>query len=338
MEATHDKKIHLLFAWAYALTLGLALYFAKAMPTVHSPIYLVLLWAGVGLGLGLALRPMMGRGISIFLLFAILQGGLGFVFAKFLFAWPLKESLAYPAGALMACVALWMVRDRMSSNFQALILGGFLAGGLVVALRLAGIPGGLAYTLALLNSYYPGIKILSDSGESQGLWLRAIFLTALLATGRAAIQYYLVQSQYANLGVVITHPYSYVALFGGLVLPFLAVSCSREKILAPALWVPLLAIVVPLALGTFVHVRPMGGFLLGLVTAAFLTGLLFEEVIALGLLQTLAMATVVFALPLFKNFSDLSRIVRLEILAGLLVAAILIYLAVQRGRASRVGA
>jgi hypothetical protein len=333
-----SKKIHLLFVWGYALVLGAALYFAKAMGTVHSPIYLVLLLAGLGLGLGLGLRPLLSRGLIVFLLFELLQGGLAFIFARFLFAWPWQGSLAYPAGALMACLALWMVRGRENSNFLALILGAFLAGGLVVTLRLAGIPGGLAYTLALLNSYYPGAKLLSDDKESKGLWIRALFLTALLAVGRAVIQYYLVESQYANLGVVITHPYSYVALFGGLVLPFLAVSCSREKILAPALWVPLLAVIVPLSLGVFVHVRPMGGFLLGLVTAGFLTGLLFEEIVALGLLQTLAMATVTLALPLFKHFSDLSRVVRLEILAGLLVVAVVVYLSVLRSKTSRVGA
>jgi hypothetical protein len=140
------------------------------------------------------------------------------------------------------------------------------------------------------------------------------------------------------LGVVITHPYTYVALFSALVLPFLAVTCSREKILPPALWIPLLAILLPLALGVFVHVRPMGGFLLGLVTAVYLAGLLYEEILALGLLQTLAMGSVILALPFFKTTSDLSRVIRLEILAGLLVIAVIVYLGVQRSKTSRVGA
>jgi hypothetical protein len=336
MELSDKQKTRLIFVWGHGLALGAALYFAKAMPTIHPAVYLVLLFTEVGFVLGLALRPMMTRGMHMFLLFQVLQGGLAFVFAKFLFGLPLQESLAYPAGALMAYIALWMVRDRTVSNFQTLILGAFLAGGLALALRLGGIPGGLAYGLAVLNSYFPGTKILSDATEAQGLWKRALFLTALLAVGRAAIQYYLVQSNYAHLGIVITHPYSYVALVAGLVLPFLAVSCGREKILSPALWVPWLGILLPLALGIFLHARPMAGFLLGLVTAVFLAGLLYEEIIPLGLLHNLCIGSAVLALPLFRKFSDLSRVIRLEILAGLLVLAVLIYLGVQRSRSSRV--
>jgi hypothetical protein len=338
MAMNTDHKTRLIFVWGHGLLLGAALYFAKAMPTIRPAVILVLLFAEVGVVLGLAMRPLMTRGMFMFLLFQVLQGGLAFVFAKFLFGLPLQESLAYPGGALMACIALWMVRDRPVSNFQTLILGAFLAGGLALALRLGGIPGGLAYGLAVLNSYYPGNKILSGATEAQGLWKRALFLTALLAVGRAALQYYLVQSNYANLGVVITHPYTYIALVSGLVLPFLAVSCSREKILSPVLWIPVLGILLPLALGIFFHARPMAGFLLGLVTATFITGLLYEELIPLGLLHNLAIGTAVLALPLFRKFSDLSRVVRLEILAGMLVVAVLIYLITQRSKASRVGA
>lgn len=336
MEPNHKKSTHLLFTWGYLLVLGGALYFAKAMPGVHKTTYLVLLLAVTGLVLGILFRVLLSRGSVLFFLFQILQGGLAFVFAKFLFGQPLQESLAYPAGAVAACFAFWLLNSGTGSNFGILILGAFLAGGMAVDLRLAGIPGALLFALALLNSFYPGDRALSERVPAQRLWIRAIFLTALLAAGRAAIQYYLVQSNYANLGVVITHPYTYVALVAGLVLPFLAVTCTREKILAPAFWIPLMGVLIPLALGVFFHVRPMAGFLLGLVTAVFLAGLLYDELVALGLLQTLAMLGVVFALPLFKHTSDWSRIIRLEILAGLLVLAVLFYLGVQRSKASRV--
>lgn len=334
MELSHNKHLHLLFIWGYVLVLGAALYFAKAMPGVHSPLYLVLLLAGAGFLLGILFLPLMGRGGLLFFLFQILQGAVAFAFAKFLFGQPLQESLAYPAGAVMACFIFWMLRSGTGSNFGILILGAFLAGGVALTLRLGGVPGALVYGLALLNGFYPGHKALATNTTAQHLWVRAIFLTALLAVGRAAIQYYLVQSNYANLGVVITHPYTYVALVAGLVLPFLAVTCTREKILAPAFWLPLLGVLLPLALGVFFHVRPMAGFLLGLVTAAFLAGLLYEEWVSLGLLQTLAMFAVVFALPLFKHTGDLSRVLRLEILGGILILAALFW--VLRSKASRV--
>lgn len=336
MTSLFKQKTQLLFIWGYALTLAASLYFAKALTTVHSPLYLVAWLAGGGLALGLGLSTLGEKGFPVFLLFQILQGGLAFVAAKYLFDLPLLESLAYPAGAALAPVVLGVVSWGGPGIFPALITGGFLAGGLAVALRLGGISGGLALSLAFFNSYYLGNKVLPADPNPRGLWQRAVFLLALLAVGRAVVQYYLVESHYANLGVVITHPYTYVALFAGILLPFLGLSLSKEDILSPVVWIPLLGILLPLTMGIFVHVRPMAGFLLALVTGGFLAGLIYESELQMGIFQTLAMFTTALSLPLFKTLGNLSRWVRLEILGGILIVAVLIYLGVQGSRSSRV--
>ena len=126
--------------------------------------------------------------------------------------------------------------------------------------------------------------------------------------------------------MVITHPYTYLALFTGLFLPALGWATQKEKSLNPYLTLVLLGVALPLVLGIFIHVRPMAGFLLGMVTSSFLFGILFAETFFLGLLSYLSMAAVVWGLPLFKSLSNISRWVRLEILAGIFLVAIIIVL------------
>ena len=62
-------------------------------------------------------------------------------------------------------------------------------------------------------------KLCGVRRKFEPFWQSPAFCFPLLAVARAAIQYYLLESNYASLGVVITHPYTFVALFAGIFLP-----------------------------------------------------------------------------------------------------------------------
>ena len=312
------------YIWSYLVTLGVALYFSKALGTVHPPIYLVLALAGLGLLLGLALLAAMKNKMG-FVVFQVLQGGLAFLLAFYFFKTGWMAALAYPAGAVLGLIILWILAGNFSNTVSGVLLAGALAGGLAISLRLGEVPGGLFFALALLNGYFLGMSCFPDHQGARDIFPKALFFASVLAVGRGAIQYYLLTSNYAHLGVVITHPYTYLALCAGFFVPALAWATHQEKLLPDWLSVVLLGIALPLLLGVFIHVRPMAGFLLGLVTSSFLFGLMFRNSLLQGLIAYLAMAGVVWGYPLFLKVSNLSRWIRLEILGGIFLLALILF-------------
>lgn len=310
------------FLWSYLAVLGTAVYFARALDATYPGIYLVLSLTGLGLLLGLAFSRLLKNFTGI-ISFNLLQGALAFVLSYFLFRVGWKGSLAYPTGALVGIGLAWVLRLHYSPRLTGLLLSGFLASGFAVSLRLLEVPGGLFFALALLNSYWLGLAGHESSPDDQSLWIRALFFGSLLAVGRAAIQFYLVKSNYANLGVVITHPYTYLALYAGIFIPLLGWVLQKENLLHPIWGVVLLGLVLPFILGIYIHVRPMAGFLLGLVTASFLIGLMVPKTLSYALISYFSLGTVVLALPLFKSLANLSRWIRLEILGGLFILGLL---------------
>ncbi len=326
-----NRKICLgALAFAYLVNLGAALYFTKTISTLHSAWLMTFLLAGVGLAVGFGFSLISesasaGTRLVVALVFAGVHGLLAYALSHYYFQLPWQSALAYPVGALVAWVVFALLICRYPSGISAVVAAAFLALGLVVALRLGGVWGGLIYSLGLLNSALPGNRWLEARDEVAGeLWRRALFFAALLAAGRAAIQYYLLQSNYAALGVVVTLPYTYIGLFAGIFLPALLWVASRERWLHPALLLVLLGVIFPLALGVFIHVRPFAAYLLGLTTASFLFGLLFVDTYAMGILTYLNLGVGVFGLPLFTKLSGLSRVMRLEILGVLVIMLFLI--------------
>ncbi|MFO1463329.1 MAG: hypothetical protein U1F66_06095 [bacterium] len=336
------KKSMAALSWAYAANLAAALYFSKSLSVLHSAYLLTGLLALVGLGIGAGFSMVGGKegqggaGKLVFaLIFSAAHGGVAYALARYGFNLDWQTSLAYPIGALVAWVVFAALSCRYPQGLSALLAAAFLAAGLVIALRLGSVWGGLAYGFGILNACLPGGKWLGRETESGQLWGRAIFFAALLAAGRAAIQYYLLQSSYAALGVVITLPYSYIALFAGVFLPALLWVNGRDRLVPTVLALVLLGVVLPLSLGVFVHVRPMAGYLLGLVTASFLFGILFSETYGMGVLAYLNLAAATLGLPLFAQASNLSRVARLEILGGLaLVLFLVLAFVVPRGESA----
>ncbi|HCU25359.1 MAG TPA: hypothetical protein DF383_10090 [Deltaproteobacteria bacterium] len=261
----------------------------------------------------------------LFLVFSAAQAVAAYALSRYYFNLDWQTALAYPAGAVLALGAFFVLSCGFSSAFTSILLGVLLAGGFALSLRLGEVFGGLLYSLALLGSALLVKKILASDSAAERLWQRLIFFVALLAAGRAAIQYYLLQSNYANLGVVVTHPYTYLALVAGVFLPALLWINERDRLMPTALALVLFGILLPLVLGVFVHVRPMGGYLLGLVTVSFLFGVIFAETYSMGILTYLNLAAVVLALPLFAKLTILSRVTRLEILGGLALLLLLGY-------------
>lgn len=326
-----NRKISLgALVFAYGVNLVAALYFTRTISTLHSAWLLTFLLAGVGLAVGFGFSLLSESASSatrlvMALIFAAVQGALAYAMAHYYFQLDWQTAVAYPMGALVAWIVFALLICRYPSGVSSVLAAAFLALGLVVALRLGGVWGGLTYSFALLNSAIPGNRWLEARDEiASELWRRAIFFGALLAFGRAAIQYYLLQSNYAGLGVVVTHPYTYIGLFAGIFLPALLWVASRERWMHPALLLVLLGVVLPVALGVFIHVRPFAAYMLGLVTASFLFGLLFVDTYGMGLLTYINLGVGILGLPLFTQLSGLSRVARLEILGVLAVVLFLV--------------
>lgn len=334
--------LFILFCVSYLALLANAFTFAPALKTVSPAFYLYLSWAGLGLALGvpwaLACRnKTLGRRLNLLILssLALLQAGLAFVVAYFVFQTGLKGALTYPAGALIGVLSFWLISLDTAPRLGAVLLSGILAASFAISLRMQGIPGGLSFGLAYLNLFGLGYVLLRQNAQTtkqNALWQKSALWLTLLIVGRATLQQYLAQSGYLNSGVVITHSYTYIALFAGIFLPTLFWVAREEKLLPSYALVILLGVVFPLILGAYLHVRPTAGFLLGLITASFLLGLLAKEFMSLLIFAYAAIATVWFGLPLFKLLNNLSRLMRLEILGGVFVLSLLFYLLANRSQ------
>lgn len=316
------------------ILLATALYFAKAMSTLYPGYYLVLSLTGLGILFQLLYRFTIGtpKDISKYSAYVlpslvqILHGGAAFALAYFVFQGGWKLSLTYPVGVFLGMKALGIINLDLSERWRSFLLAGLLAVGFAIALRLGAIPGGLLYALGFFGSKLVGWSFFASDPDKQRLFAHALIFTTLLAVGRADLQYYLVMSNYANLGVVITHPYTYAALFAGLFVP-LWFWLSEEEALLPA-WanVILLGILLPFVLGVLIHVRPMAAFLMGLVTSAFVVGMVLMRSWSVVLATYLALSTAAFSLPLFQAWSNLSRQIRLVMVLGLGLFVALIFL------------
>ncbi|MGH7830020.1 MAG: hypothetical protein ACREP8_07555, partial [Candidatus Binatia bacterium] len=215
MNSTTSKNALARFACAYLWTLALALYFAKAIGGTPPAYYAVLALAGMGLILNFVFILLAGKGPVhatqawlLFALFTILQGTLGVLIEQYGFRWGWLPSLDYSAGAVVGLWVFWAQRAAIPRLLASLLGLSFLAVGVAIALRLGGVLGGLLFTLAILNGFWLARKLSTSQAEAALPVERLVLATVLLATGRAVIQYYLLESNYANLGVVITHPYT----------------------------------------------------------------------------------------------------------------------------------
>ncbi len=337
----NSKKTIFNFAFTYLVVLGMGLYFAKGIEGTPPAIYSVLAVAGVGLVLNFILWGVVKKNpnlssvnrIVIFLVFQVLQGGLAFILEKYLFKFSLLASLDFTTGVVLSTLGWYLLKSKWPKTLSALILTVFFALGLAIAMRLGDVLGGMFFGLAVLNGLWLGLVLLED--PEGHLWLMGILSIGLLVVGRAVIQYYLLQTNYATLGVVITHPYTFVGLFAGFLVPFAYWMLEKEKLLPRAVMLILLGILFPFIAGIFIHVRPMAGYLLGLVVGSFFVGSLFAESYGVHLLAYFSLGTAVASLPLLQQTSNLSRVIRLEILGGVMVLMILVFLWTRYSQSSR---
>ncbi len=329
-----------IFAVSYLGVLSMALFFSKGIATVPNhflwPLALALLGLALNaiflLGFHRRAEVSPSDGTLVFLIFNLIQAALAFALGYFLFHLPLKEALVYPMGCLVACTVWWLLTIGNTVTLSSILMLFFLGAGLVLGLRLQGVFGGLCFALALLNGFWLGRKYLLKDPVSSELWVRGIFFAALLVVGRAVIQIYLLESNYAHLGVVITHPYTYAALFLGILLPVVFWLLNKDRALPSIFLLIVLGILLPLFLGVFIHARPMAGYLLGLVTSSFIFGILFLETYWMGVLSYFNLAVIALALPLYSRLANLSRLIRLEILGAVFVLAVIGFFILQTQR------
>ncbi|GEM_PF-5953396 len=317
---------HGLFLLSYLLLLAVESYFIRSVKVLYSPYLFLGSLVVLGLGLNFIFLFLFGKqekALLPFLLYQVIQASLAFLISCFLFHLSWETSLAYPAGALIAFVSFVLI--RVESALKNIFLALFLAGGLALALRLSAVNGALLFAFALLNGFYLGGKLLSSHSLAEKSWEGAVFFTTTLALGRAAIQYYLIESNYDSLGVVITHPYTFVALFAGIFLPIVYTLILKDRLLNSILTFILLGILFPWIFGVFIHVRPFAGYLLGFVVSSFVVGILFSAPFTLTLLSYCNLASGVIGVTLFSMLANLSRGLRLGILAGVFALSLLGY-------------
>lgn len=337
MNLSSTKNETLLWATGYAVVLGLAIYLTHGLSALHPPYLLYILLAVFGLGLSFLLKAVLkgpeGASCSMkhcvpFLVFVLVQAAVGYALSRYLFNFTVKESLTFPLGAMIALFVRAALKTRGSDALTAWILAGFYAGGLALALRLGGVTGSLAFGLALLNGYFLGGTALGES--ERHLWNKSLGFAALLIVGRGGLQIFLEGSGYANLGVVITHPYTFVALVAGWSLPWIYQEIEKEKALPTVLSLLLFGVFLPLALGVFIHARPMAAYLMGLIFSGFILGTVYSGSFSLAVLAYLNLATVNGGLSLYQSLAKLSRTTRLEILGGILLLLIVLVLVFSR--------
>lgn len=332
MTLKNSKSLLFNFLFAYLVNLGFACYFSKGVKTLYPSYLLVLILALGGLAIGGALSFLFVKkeeaksGCTIYAIFQLIQGLLGFGLAYYLFHLPLKGSFVFPIATLINLLIWFFLSVELSVSLASILLSVFIAIGLSVVLRLNGVWGGLFYSLLLLNSFSFGFKNTNCSESKQMLFFKALCFGSMLAVGRGVIQYYLLQTNYDSLGVVITHPYTFVALFVGVFIPVIFWVMQKENAMNVYLQIILFGLFLPFLLGVFLHVRPFAGYLLGLVISSFMIGLLFVESDFFQSIVYGNFAVAIFSIPIFQKMSYLNRSNRIGLLAIFFAVFIVVYL------------
>lgn len=331
MNLKNSKKTLLVFLFTYLMNLGFACYFSKGVKMIYPSYLLVLILSLGGLSVGYLLSAFSKKeeyrfSTFVFAAFQIFQGLIGFAIAYFLFHLSFKESFIFPIGAMLSLLIWYVLSLDLSVSISSIFLAVFIATGLALTLRLKGVWGGLCYGFILLNSFGFIFKSWNRSESTRELFFRAILFGSLLAIGRAVIQYYLAQTSYDSLGVVITHPYTFVALFVGIFTPMIFGEIQKEKVMNFYLQLVLFGIFLPFLLGVFLHVRPFAAYLFGLVISGYMTGLLRVESDFIQPVMFLNFVVAIFSIPVFQEVSYVSRSNRLMLLAAVFAVFIISYL------------
>lgn len=331
MNLKNSKKTLLIFLFTYLMNLGFACYFSKGVKTIYPSYLLVLILSLGGLSISYLLSSFSKKeenrfSMLVFALFQLFQGLIGFAIAYFLFHLSFKESFIFPIGAILSLLIWYVLSLDLSFSISSIFLAVFIATGLALTLRLKGVWGGLCYGFILLNSFSFIFKNWNRSESTRELFFRAILFGSLLAIGRAVIQYYLVQTSYDSLGIVITHPYTFVALFIGILIPMIFGVIQKEKAMNFYLQLVLFGIFLPFLLGVFLHVRPFAAYLFGLVISGYMNGLLVVESDFVQPVVFLNFAVAIFSIPVFQEVSYVSRSNRLILLTGVFAVFIISYL------------
>lgn len=327
--------------FSYVVILGLGIYFGWHVDGVMPRYFLLLCLAAVGLLIGAVLMAMASSAVKNLQtpspmpiwLQAVLQSGLGFVLGFYVFKLTWMNALIFPIGAVTAAVVWTAIRIGNRPALASLVSAMLIASAFAISLRVGGIQGSFLFGLGMLNAGLLGATLLLNQDEQRSQWARALIFGAFLVAGRAAIQYYLLSSNYATYGVVVTHPYSFVALFAGLFIPIIYTQLEDERSLPKAIiWIAL-GILLPLCLGIFFHARPMAAYLFGVVVAGFAVGVIRGGSLGVTVLGYLTLAAICFGYPLFKETTNLSRTFRLEILGGIFLVCVIGYLFFSRREA-----
>ncbi len=319
---TSTKKITFYWLLLFLSNLFAAFLFSKGVKSLYPVFYLALAVGGLGIVLSLILSlvlKLFGDSLQgalsfiLILVFQVIQVALAFCLSYFLFRLPALYGVAYIASALIGLLAICLLPklSGFAQNILAALLGAL---ALTISLRIGGVFLACFSGFLFLNLLPLGLKLLPL--EEKFSFAKTLSFWSLLVVGRAALQYYLLESGYDVLGVVVSHPYSFAALFAGFALPFLYSLCSREEKFPRFALLVLLGLILPFVLGLIFHSRPMAGFLMGLICAAYWIGFSEPKSEDFILAALMAFAVVALALPLFKISLTFTRGISLGVLSG----------------------
>ncbi|MBF0493075.1 MAG: hypothetical protein HQM15_09885 [Deltaproteobacteria bacterium] len=296
--------------------------FCKGVKALYPVFYLVLVVGGIGIVLSSVLSlllKLLGASLGGFfdcllvLVFQIIQVTLTFSLSYFIFRLPALYGVAFVASALLGLLAVCLL-PKLPAFLQSIVSVVLGALALTISLRVGGVFAACFSSLLFLNLLPLGLKIVPEA--QRFAFVKILSFWGLLFVGRAALQYYLLESGYDALGVVISNPYSFAALFAGISLPFIYSVCAREEKFPHLGSVFLLGLMIPLLLGFIFHVRPMAGFLMGLVCAAYWLGLSENQNEDFILVALLAFVTTGLGMTFFKESLSFTRGMSLAILSG----------------------
>jgi len=310
------------FILIYLSLLFLSCSFSKNIKALFPPFYFILSLSLGGMLLNLLLSGLMALSKDslgaffkhlLLFVFCLLQGLMVCALSAWVFRLPASYCIVFSLVSFVSFMAVLLLPrlPQVLCFILASILGALL---LTVSLRIGGVFLSLASSFLFLNLLPLSLKLVSD--DHRKAWMNILSFWGLLFLARAVIQYYLIHSGYESLGVVISQPYTFAALFAGVAVAYFF-DAFREVENFPRLALAVfLALVFPSVIGFVFHARPLAGYLMGLSISAYFMGLFKKENEDLILLTLLSFLFLSFGVDLFKSSLTQTRTVSLIILSG----------------------
>ncbi|MFH0886754.1 MAG: hypothetical protein V1843_01170, partial [bacterium] len=120
------------------------------------------------------------------------------------------------------------------------------------------------------------LNLLLEGYKNSIFIVTVLLIGSSIAIARALMQIYLKATYLGVLGITVTDAYTFVGLILGILLPFIVLvfySYSEKRELS-SMGAAKILILLPLLIGFFIHIEPLGSFFMGSLGAVFVMSLL----------------------------------------------------------------